>query len=492
MHTAVLIAGGGPVGLSLAIRLARYAVPVVLVERHPAPSAFPKGRALSVRTMEIYRRWGLENQITAAGLPRDQLAFFAGTTLTDPHGTRIVTNPTAHPVPSPTFTLLCSQDRLEPLLRAEADRVAPGHIRFGTELTSFTQNDDKVTATAGTTVVTADYLVAADGAASPVRDRLAIAMAGPADVSHNLNILFEADLAAHVLGRESAVYTVRKPGLHGTFLAVDNDRRWLFNLVADGTDPGLASLSDADCASLVRAAAGLPDLPVTVVDRRPWHASAQVADRFRQGRVFLAGDAAHIMTPYGGFGLNCGIADADNLAWKLAFVHHGRATPVLLDTYEPERRPVALASAAESHNRLLDTIAGTPPRPQPSEGLVFGYHYTSAAVLPDGTSAPPADPVADYVPTGRPGHRAPHVALADGPASTLDLVDTDMALLLGPHAKPPTDFGGTIVVLEDDAADAYGISPEGAVLVRPDGHIAWRSHTRADDATGAARRVLGR
>ena len=161
-------------------------------------------------------------------------------------------------MPSPTYTLLCSQGNLEPLLRAEADRLAPGHIRFGTELTDLTVADDRVTATVRDhtgrpAVITADRLVAADGAASFVRARLGIPATGPADVSHNLNILFEAPLAAHVAGRESAVYTVRQPGLHGTFLAVDNDRRWLFNLVADGADPGLADLGDPDCAALVRA-----------------------------------------------------------------------------------------------------------------------------------------------------------------------------------------------------------------------------------------------
>lgn len=485
----VLIAGGGPVGLSLAVRLAQLDVPVTLAERHPGTARFPKGRALSVRSMEIYRAWGLEDAITAAGLPRDQLAFYTGTTLTDPAGTRIVTNPTARPLPSPTHTLLCSQDRLEPLLREHAERLAPGRIHFGAELTGFTADTGGVTATlTGDPSRTGrfDYLVGADGARSLVRDHLGIAMTGPADVSHNLNILFTADLAAHVADRRCAVYTITRQGpdsLHGAFLAVDNDRRWLFNIVADGTDPGFAGYDDRTCVELIRTAAGLPDLPVTLLERQVWRAGAQVADRFQASRVFLAGDAAHITTPYGGFGLNCGIADADNLAWKLAAVHHGHAGPALLDTYEPERRPVALASAQEGHRRLLDAItahrAGAPPTARPSEGLVLGYHYTSGAVIPDGTDPPAGDPVADYTPTARPGHRAPHLWIERNGRrmSTLDLLGPDLTLLAGPDARWADDAPAPITAhhLDGRFTDAYGISPAGAVLVRPDGHVAWRS-----------------
>ncbi|MDG9675825.1 FAD-dependent monooxygenase [Micromonospora sp. DH14] len=196
--------------------------------------------------------------------------------------------------------------------------------------------------------------------------------------------------------------------------------------------------------------------------------------------------------------MNCGIADADNLAWKLAAVHHGWATPALLDTYEPERRPVALASAAESHLRLTDTIdahhSGAPPRGRPSEGLVLGYHYTSAAVIADGTDPPAADPVADYVPTARPGHRLPHVWLdREQTRSTLDLVTGDgLTLLAGPAAAwistaaEQARAGGFPLtvhrldsVLPRSARAAFlhqcGLLDSGGLLVRPDGHIAWRT-----------------
>ncbi|MFY1632790.1 FAD-dependent monooxygenase [Solwaraspora sp. WMMB335] len=510
--TAVLVVGGGPVGLSLAIRLAQFDVPVLLVERHRDTAVFPKGRALSVRTMEIYRSWGLERAVTAAGLPRDHLAFYTGRSLTDPDGARIVTDPGARPLPSPTHTLLCSQDRLEPLLRSCAERLLPDRIRFGTELVELAVTGSGVSALVydrrgGRHMsITADYLVGCDGAGSGVRRRSQIALAGPSDVSSNLNILFEADLAGLVADRRSAVYTITRPGLHGAFLAVDNDRRWLFNVVDDSDGTRLDRLDVAACRALVRQAAGVPELAVTVVDRQLWRAAAQVADRFRCGPVFLAGDAAHVTTPYGGFGMNCGIADADNLAWKLAAVHHGWADAGLLDTYEAERRPVALASAAESHRRLVDALrayrAGAPPPVgRPSEGLVLGYRYASTAVLADGTLPPDGDPVADYVPTARPGHRMPHRWLhRDGRRlSTLDLVGPGLTLLAGRDAEWVADPAGVpsevpltvwrigVGGLRDPDAewhDSYGIATDGAVLVRPDGHVAWRTRRAPAEALG--------
>lgn len=514
----VLIVGGGPVGLSMAIRLAQLDVPVTLVERHPSTATFPRVRALSTRSMEIYRTWGLEEAITAAGRPRDQLAFYTGGTLVDPAGTRIVVNPSAHQVPSPTYTMLCSQDHLEPLLRRHAERLAPGSIRFGVRLGDFRDGPGAITTTVHdhhtgqTETLVADYLVAADGARSGIRQQLGIAMQGPAGVSHNVNILFLADLMPHVADRLAAVYTINQPHLHGTFLAVDNDRRWLFNLVTDSPrshygGPGADSLDDLACVQLVRTAAGLPELAVTVVDQQVWRASAQVADRFQHGRVFLVGDAAHVTTPYGGYGLNCGIADVDNLAWKLAAVHHGWAAPALLDTYEPERRPVAQASAHESHRRLLDTLeahrTGTPPRGRPSEGLVLGYRYTSAAVIDDGVPPPDADPVAEYVPSASPGCRAPHLWLdrAGHEVSTLDLLGTGLTLFTGSDATwaRRLDTGGLapLTILPVDAGDlrdphsvlldTYGIAPDGAVLVRPDGHVGWRTPTTP---TGSVADVL--
>ncbi|MEU7897345.1 FAD-dependent monooxygenase [Nonomuraea sp. NPDC049152] len=341
--------------------------------------------------------------------------------------------------------------------------------------------------------VRAAYVIGADGAGSFVRRELGIAMSGDAALSRNLNILFEADLRPHVEDRLSLIYTIANPALTGTFMTVDNRRRWLFNLVHDPARRAVDGLTLDGCAGLIREAAAVPDLDINVIATQEWTAAALLAERYRVGRVFLAGDAAHPMTPYGGFGMNCGIQDADNLAWKLAAVLQGWAEPELLDSYEAERRPVGGDSVAESRRSLLATLESTAvipgvdgprPRSRPSDGLVLGYAYDGpgAAVIPDGTPSPDVrDPVAVYRPSARPGHRAPHLwTHHEGRLiSTLDLVGTGFTLLTGPDGglwreAAPHDVPLVVHTGDADIAAAYDIEADGAVLVRPDDHVAWR------------------
>ncbi|MEU7694770.1 FAD-dependent monooxygenase [Microbispora hainanensis] len=327
MDTPVLIVGGGPVGLCTSIALSRAGVASTLVERHPASSPFPKGRALSIRTMEVLRGYGLEDRVVAARVPREEsLHFYFGASLTAAEHTRNSNVPDpARAALSSTFTAARSQDVLEPLLREHAESFAPARVLFGWELTGFEQDPDSVTARltgadGRPCILRAAYLLAADGASGRVRGMLGIAMPGDRVLSRNLDILFEADLRPHVADWLSLVYSIADPALTGTFMTVDNHGRWLFNLVHDPTRRSVDGLTADDCADLVRQAAGVPDLEVKVVATQEWTASAMLADRYRSGPVFLAGDAAHPMTPYGGFRKNCGIQDADNLAWKLAAV----------------------------------------------------------------------------------------------------------------------------------------------------------------------------
>lgn len=506
MDIPVLIVGGGPVGLCASIALSRFGVPSLLVERHSAASAFPKGRALSIRTMEVLRRYGLEEAVAAAGLPPEEsLHFFFGTSLTCTDYVRNSNLPDpARAALSPTFTAVCSQDVLEPLLREYAESLGPGWVHFGQELTGLEQDGQGVTARlrapdGEVSTVRAAYAVAADGAGSSVRRELGIAMSGEVALSRNLNILFEADLRSHVDDRLSLIYSIATPTLTGTFMTVDNRRRWLFNLVHDPARRTVDGLTRDDCAALVREAAAVPGLDVEVVGIQEWTAAALLADRYRAGRVFLAGDAAHPMTSYGGFGMNCGIQDADNLAWKLAAVLQGWAGPGLLDSYQAERRPVGADTVAESRRSLLAALDSTAvvagvngprPRSRPSDGLVLGYAYDrpGAAVIPDGTPpADPPDPVSVYRPSARPGHRAPHLwTHQDGRAlSTLDLVGTGFTLLTGPDgtawreaaaAKVPDVPDVPLLVHVGDAeiAAAYGLAADGAALIRPDDHVAWR------------------
>ena len=514
MDTPVLIVGGGPVGLCTSIALSRAGVASTLVERHTTSSPFPKGRALSIRTMEVLRGYGLEERVVAAGVPREEsLHFYFGASLTAAEFTRNSNVPDpARAALSPTFTTACSQDVLEPLLREHAESFAPARVLFGWELTGFEQDTDGVTARltgpdGSSRVVHTAYMVAADGAAGRVRRMLGIAMSGDRVLSRNLNILFEADLRPHVADRISLIYSIANPSLTGAFMTVDNHRRWLFNLVHDPTRRSVDGLTADDRADLVRQAAGVPDLEVKVVATQEWTASAMLADGYRSGRVFLAGDAAHPMTPYGGFGMNCGIQDADNLAWKLAAVLQGEAGPGLLGSYEAERRPVGAACVAESRRSLLAMLEATAviggaddgprPRGRASDGLVLGYAYDGpgAAVVPDGSPPPDLlDPVAVYRPAARPGHRVPHLWIRHEGAtiSTLDLAGPGFALVAGPEGepwRPACPPGVTVRMAQADVTEPYGIGADGAVLIRPDGHVAWRCPRlpgRPADALAAA------
>ncbi|MEV4748879.1 FAD-dependent monooxygenase [Streptosporangium sp. NPDC049248] len=500
MDVPVLIVGGGPVGLCASIALSGFGVPSLLVERHAATSAFPKGRALSIRTMEVLRRYGLEEAVLAAGVPREEsLHFFFGTSLTCADHIRNSNLPDpARAAFSPAFTAVCSQDVLEPLLREHAESLGPGWVHFGQELIALEQDERGVTAwlrdaDGQTSTLRTAYVIAADGAGSFVRRELGIAMSGDLALSRNLNILFEADLRPHLADRLSLIYTIANPALTGTFMTVDNRRRWLFNLVHDPARRAVDDLTPRDCADLIHEAAAVPDLDIDVIATQEWTAAALLADRYRAGRVFLAGDAAHPMTPYGGFGMNCGIQDADNLAWKLAAVLQGWAGPELLDSYEAERRPVGADTVTQSRRSLLATLESTAvlsgvdgPRPcsRPSDGLVLGYAYDGpgAAVVPDGTSPPDLpDPVCAYRPSARPGHRLPHLwTRPEGrEISTLDLVGTGFTLLTGPGGAPwresvPQGVPLLVHVGDADIATACGIEADGAVLVRPDDHVAWR------------------
>lgn len=280
-------------------------------------------------------------------------------------------------------------------------------------------------------------------------------------------------------GRTSLMYHLSDtPG--ATVLVVDNDERWLIIRNYDPeTEP--VELFTAEWAlEIAGRAVGDPAVPIEILGIKCWESAALVAERFRAGRVFLIGDAAHVTTPLGGLGMNCGVADAHNLAWKLAGVIDGWAAPALLDSYEPERRPMAVATAEAS--------CGAARPPAATFGVVLGAAYESAAVVPDGTPAPLVkDAVNDYVPTGRPGHRAPHVWLDPARTkSTLDLFGDGFVVLTDDAGRPQADdvigslrrpaIPARVVAPDDDAWEAvYGISRGGAVLVRPDGHVAWRS-----------------
>ena len=482
----VIICGAGPVGLVLALELAVWQVPVLLVDRHRLALPFPRGRAIGTRSMEILRQLGLEEQVTEIGLPRSETVhFFAGASLSAPQFGRVDSQPPqGEAAVSPTANLACPQDRFEALLRQRVVDHPLIDARFGTELLDAQQRSNDVevrlrTCNEPDTTVRASWLVGADGSRSRVRQLAGISTDTLGVPCSNVNILIDADLKPVVRDRASLVYAISNEHLHALVLTVDNQRRWLINVVLpEGAqvDPTLSW-----CQRMVRAAVGRDDLVFRIVTRVRWEATARLARCYRQGRLLLVGDAAHVATPYGGFGMNLGLADAHNLAWKLALDITARAGDDLIDTYEQERHPIGAATVAESARRLTaaraDHATGATRRgeitPRPSDGLMLGGIYRSAVA--QHVDEPPPGSVASYHPDAAPGCRAPHVWLSGG-RSTLDLFGPWFTLLAGPRYLGSAPLPDPVHRhrLDGLAAEVYGIGPGGAVLVRPDGHVAWR------------------
>ncbi|MEZ4238733.1 MAG: FAD-dependent monooxygenase [Myxococcota bacterium] len=493
-----LVVGGG---LSDALFLLRAGVPVLLVERHPGTSIHPRARGVNVRTMELFRAVGAEPAVREAGRATPiALGLLRGETLDAavraPLGRwlRAAVNAIARrrapgSRASPTGGCRVTQDHLEPVLAAlAAERGA--ELRFQTELVDCVLEGDAAACTlrdrrtGEVTALRARYVVAADGARSPMRERLGIATSGRGGLGHVLNILFDADLGAWARGREFSLARIDQPDLHGVFATIDNERRWVLHVSHDPAQP--VPEPDA-CAALVRRALGLPDLDVQVTSVLPWECAARVADVWRVGPVFLAGDAAHLLPPWGGMGANTAVADAWDLAWKLGMVLRGDAGDALLDTYQAERRPVAVVAAEDSADntderglmrpgsirRLLEARPAAPGAPGRVQKLMgWGYTYASAGI------APPEAPTR-WALDARPGTRLPHAWVAPA-VSTLDLVATRAFTVVGGEDAP---------ALAAEASARTGIPAEGcalppairrrlrlgdALVVRPDGFVAWR------------------
>ena len=521
-HTPVLIVGGSLVGLTTSVLLAKHGVPHVLVESHPGTAIHPRAASFHQRTMEILRSVGLQREvedeaarefqqggaiIAVESLGGEELRYFYRSYNEGVEGL------------SPTERLFITQVGLEPILRRRAAELGAEHL-FSTDLVSFEDRGDHVRSVirphdgGDEQVIVSDYLVAADGAHSPVRQRLGIPMSGHGSFADCLTIYFEGDVNHLLAGRNLSVVYVNHPELTGFFrfsFAGDSGFLAVFSTTEpDGSRNNRVGedMSVERCTELVHTALGDPAMPVEIENVQRWSATADTAESFQRGRVFLAGDAAHVMPPTGGFGGNTGIADAHNLAWKLALVVGGRAGPGLLGSYDPERRPISRLTVEQAYTRYALRVDPTLPQdtmmpPLDDPAIELGSVYRSSAVM----SVPaPEQPLDDpHARTWTVGARVPHVELAvDGSViSTLDVSDSGFAVLAGEGhdewrraaGEVEESLGVTVAVQPVDAAAIRQSSEPksgwtGAALVRPDGVLAWKPDRPAGEAAGRLSGVM--
>ena len=517
----VLIAGGGMVGLCAAAFLAQRGIRSICIERLPASSPLPRAAFFHMRTLEMFRSLGIEDEVRERSavdfVPEG--AIVAMDTLSG----RMLGNimPSLNQgveALSPCRRLYLNQPSLEPILRARA-REAGATVLQGTEITAVSQDVDGVSVSvkelASGTVreLRGKYLIAADGGHSKVRELLGIPYEGRGAFSNSLTIYFKADLTPWLGAKAWSIVYVNNPILSGFFRMnrAAQEGFLAVNTVGDpAIDPIAACNASADVSEhrlieLIRAGVGAPDLAVTINGWTRWRATALVAQRFQERRVFIAGDAAHLMPPNGGFGGNTGIHDAHNLAWKIEMVLKGHAAPRLLESYHAERKPVAQFTVEQAFARYVARTAPWlhtehPPQPLvPDFNIELGYLYGSDS----GIHADPAQT------RGMPGSRAPHIWLSRSGerVSTIHLTSNYLLLAGGDGgawieaaADAAAGFNGLTLdawCVGKDLGDperiflaAFGISSTGAVLVRPDGFVAWRSVAGSVDCRKDIREAL--
>ncbi|WP_232661936.1 FAD-dependent oxidoreductase [Pseudonocardia sp. TRM90224] len=473
--TDVLVVGGGLVGLTAALLLRHHGLDVTLLEKRERTSAQPKARRLHMRSLEVFREIGLAATVREAArelADHDHMA--TGRTLAESAQLPLWQPPggAGETVEvSPELPCLIAQDVLEPVLR-DAALAAGADVRFGVEVVGIKQDEDGVFADLGEHgQLLASHAIAADGARSPIREALGITRSGRGAVGEPLvSVYFSADLDDVVRGREFNLCTIEHPDAPGVLVSIGGVR-WVF--MAGGP-------VDRDWPRVLRTALGIPAPDLEVHSVLPWQPEMLVADRFGDGRVFLAGDAAHVMPPFAASGANTGIADVHNLAWKLAAAIGGQSGPGLLASYDAERRPAGWFAAEQSTMRADDPGGTGPGHAHPYVLAAGGFQYREGALVGDGV----VEPVDDFVPTGRAGTRIPHLWLDDGRSrSTLDESGPGWALAV---AGDPDGWTRPELLAYRLVADFL---PAGqALLVRPDDIVAWRGDP--GDALKVMRRLM--
>ncbi|MFG2627604.1 FAD-dependent monooxygenase [Streptomyces sp. NPDC048473] len=545
IDTPVVIIGAGPVGLATALVLGRHGVRSTVFEQYDGINPHPRAHVVNTRSMELLRTWGIADAVradavdlasagtilwkqTLAGKPLGRIDLVEGPE--DQLLRRV--NASAEQLTS------CAQDRVQQHLLDAVLAQGMATVQYSTTVVEVTDHGDWVDVTVEGVgkrqILRTCYVVAADGATGGMRDKLGIAMDGSAALGHQLNIYFHADLSPWMGQDPALLIWLINSASPGLLIGMDGVRRWTFQRSFDPAVESPRDYSPERCAQIIRDAVGTTELDVDIRSVGPWTMTARTAETYRSGRVFLVGDAAHQFPPTGGLGMNSGLADADNLGWKLATVLAGRASDALLDSYERERRPVAVDNARHSVlNAMKMAEVGIGPEttriaarlesPDPSVAAAerrriaeaippqrphfdalnqeIGYIY-GAARHADGVGGAPLS-ATDYTPTAVPGARLPHAWVErDGErVSTHDLLMPGFTLITGPGGAAWTDAFAetgagvakrTVVIGRDiTSPDGYcsqllGIGEDGALLVRPDGHIAWHSAEGSSPASALA------
>ncbi|MCU5706921.1 FAD-dependent oxidoreductase [Bacillus wiedmannii] len=510
----VLIVGGGLSGLASALFLAKHNINYLLLERHQSTAIHPKAGGITFRTMELFRELGLEQRIRLAGkalencrgriavhtiaeVNKEELAQMRATQ----YGNDEELLQKIEKI-SPSKQTACYQIFLEEMMLQEAKTLG-GQLSFYHELVSFEQNKNGVKATIRNreteeeSIIHCDYVIAADGAKSKIREQLGISTEGRGTIGgYYMNIYFEADLSEFIQGDAFGFSMVLHPEVLGALIPVDNERKWIYHVSYDplkGERP--EDFTIERCKQIIQTAIGNTKVESKIVSVLPWEASESTATKFQDNRIFLVGDSAHIMPPTGGFGSNTGIQDAHNLAWKLAAVIKGKVNPKLLETYHKERYPVAKLTTEYASSLLFRAASREEGSLNNMDGLAVtvGYHYCSEAIVDD-SATPHRMDIVEL--NGRPGTRAPHFfGMYEGEkVSILDLFGNNFVLLtevensswveavfdvsfkLGIIIKMyRVGVSGDFIAQENVFRELYGIENGGAVLIRPDGFIGWHS-----------------
>ena len=520
-ETFALVVGGGPVGLAAAIEFAWRSVPVMLVTDKLDTAQHPKCNNTNARSMEHFRRLGIADELRSEGLPPHIARASAYVTRFCGHEFGRLPRPYSD-WPTPEIPNTVSQIVLERVLRRCAERQGRGQIHFGWRLNAFAAHDDHVVAEIEATQtgerreIKARYLLGIDGAGSTVRRALGFAMVGEDGTTHRafmggtmLSFFIRSPALMAASKRPPTNMTwILNPQMRGMMYSQDGRETWVVHYqVAPGTD-WRAIDAEAVIAAMIGA-----DVTFEIISGGPWTGGlALVAEHYQAGRVFLAGDAAHLFTPLGGLGMNTGIGDVMNLAWKLAAVHQGWAGPRLLDSYEIERRPIGIrnsqlgirctrimdgwvmppdfeddGAAAQATRRAFGARIMEEDRAQYlTVGIQLGERYEPSPIVCADCDAPPPDTWDSYTPLARAGARAPHVWLAPGRAlydefgQGFTLLDFGAPVGADALAAAARACGVPLTTLRLDAPD--GLYRRKLVLVRPDQHIAWHGDAVVDAA----------